>query len=116
MRLLVFDGGSSPAWSRDPVAGISLRIGSVLAWARCHFDAVRGTDNWGDALAWIYYCARFRTVREIQIWAHGSWGEVHLGESILNARCFQPMHLLAPVFKRIRADLSVDTLFWFRSC
>jgi hypothetical protein len=53
----------------------------------------------------------------IQVWGHGGWGWMQLGQMRLDSHALGPRHELAPMLGALRGCLTgPDALFWLRCC
>jgi hypothetical protein len=117
LRLLIFDRtcrgprflpGLSHAW----------RAGNQLYRGLGRLDAGFGAAGWDEALGWLAGFGGEVPIAEIQFWGHGRWGNVRLGDQVLDRRALQPGHPWQPALDRVRSRLlpGADGLWWFRSC
>lgn len=124
-RLLSHRGG------HDGRAGTAaVRLGLSPAWwvgARLHavarrFDggafAARGVSSWEEALGFAVSSAERAQapITELQVWGHGGWGFMDLGESRLDRAALALDAPLAPALDRFRDVLDRDGRVWLRCC
>lgn len=130
LRLVIFDATDThrrtlPARTPDGAAGVSPGLTPIWhAGAFLHRIARAADDHlaassWGEALAWIERTSRERgrKVASIQVWGHGGWGWMQLGETRLDSDALRPHHALAPALDALQGCLAgPDALFWLRCC
>jgi hypothetical protein len=94
------------------------RLGAVMHRVVRHAHATTGASSWTQALSWATSIARERGRRigELQIWGHGGWGYMGLGQSRLDLEALTKRSPLADSIDAFRAELSNDALFWVRCC
>ena len=107
MRVVIYDrtaGGLSAAWWAG--TGLYRALGRV--------GATHGAASWLEALDFL---ARSREpIEEVQLWAHGKWGDARLGDTLLSERSLVRASELRPALGELRARLAPNALFWFRTC
>lgn len=121
MKLVVWDATDTGRFKlgHDGTSGTSdVRVGLTPAWwagARLHAIlrriagegfAARGVRSWEDATRFV---ASFSRVDEVQVWGHGGWGFMDLGDTRLSRKT---LDVLAP----LRAVLKPDAQLWLRCC
>ncbi|RMH00550.1 MAG: DUF4347 domain-containing protein [Deltaproteobacteria bacterium] len=114
-RIVVFDPtcrgrwwhlGLSHAWS----AGVRLYrgMGRIDGWVRA--------ENWRTAFAGVLDLLGDAPLFELQVWSHGKWGLVRLGDDVFDRTWLRPAHrdagLAAAVFDRLVPGGRI----WFRTC
>lgn len=108
--------GLSPVW----------RIGASLYGGVGAADATYAASDWAGALDWaVGEVARTgRPLASLQVWCHGGWGSVRLGESRLEEDTLAGGHALAGRLDALRdalagardaPDAGVPVV-WFRCC
>lgn len=101
--------GLSPAW----------RAGTWLHRLAGAADATLGARSWAEALAWAARVAkeRARPVGSLQLWGHGGWGFMRIGETRFDEASLHPDHQLAPLVDGLRAQLAgPEAVVWLRCC
>ncbi len=101
--------GLSPAWY----------AGTLLHRLTGAADATLGARTWTEALAWATRTAeeRGRPVGSLQVWGHGGWGFMRLGDTRLDEGSLRPEHALAPLLDAFRAHLAgPEAALWLRCC
>ncbi len=121
VRLVVFDATDTGRFKlgHDGSHGTSaVRVGLTPAWwvgARLHAlaRAVRGegyafhgVHTWDEAIA---FAASHAPVAELQVWGHGGWGFMDLGDTRLSRATL-------PRLDPLRAALAGDARVWLRCC
>ncbi len=125
LRVVVFDATDSPRRVRldhDGSNGTSqVRLGLSPAWwvgARLHALAralsrvpyrARGVRSWDEAVEFTVSCAREAPITELQVWGHGGWGFMDLGDTRLDRQRLATVDPLADV-------LADDAQVWLRCC
>src|SRR5262245_48436937 len=130
LRLVVFDATDTrcrtlPARTPDGSAGMSpgltpiWRAGAFLHCLARAADGRLAASSWDEALSWVARMSRERgrKVGSIQVWGHGGWGYMQLGESRLDQQALRCGHALAPAIDALRDCLAgPEALFWLRCC
>jgi hypothetical protein len=101
--------GLSPVWY----------AGTLLHRLTGAADAAVGARSWNEALTWATSVAeeRSRPIGSLQVWGHGGWGFMRLGDTRLDEPSLQPHHALAPVLDAFRAHLAgPEAVLWLRCC
>lgn len=114
LRLVVFD---ATQLAKKPVGlGLSWRAGAVLYRSLGWVDHAYAARDWASALAWLTNISPERPIREIQYWGHGKWGRAFIDRDVLDRRSVHTGHRLRPELEAVRARMTEDGLFWFRTC
>jgi hypothetical protein len=119
LRLVIFDktcSGGSLIPLRTPGLTQSWIAGTALHKARGRIDAAMGVSSWAEALSWLAAVQPERPIGEIQLWAHGRWGRAYLDRDVLDGHATTPGHPLHDALVDVRARLTPDALWWFRTC
>ena len=130
LRLVVFDATDTrrrtlPARTADGSAGTSpgltpiWRAGAFLHCLARAADGRLAASSWGEALSWVARTSheRGRKVGSVQVWGHGGWGWMQLGETRLDQSALRPGHALAPAIDALCDCLAgPEALFWLRCC
>ncbi|MEJ7733037.1 MAG: hypothetical protein WKG00_28045 [Polyangiaceae bacterium] len=110
--------GLSPVW----------RVGATLYGGVGAADATYAATGWTEAIDWaLGQVARAgRPLGSLQVWCHGGWGSVRLGDSRLEEDALAPDHRLAGRLDALRDALAAGRdasagdaglpLVWFRCC
>jgi hypothetical protein len=109
------DGTSSGSPGLSPI----WRAGTWLHRLAGVADATLGAGSWPEALAWAARVAeeRARPIGSLQVWGHGGWGFMRLGETRFDAGTLRADHELGPLVDGLRARLAgPEALVWFRCC
>lgn len=101
-----FRPGLSHAWS----------AGAVLYQRLGRIDRSYGAASWTEGLDWLIDISRDHTIAEIQFWGHGRWGGVFIAHDKLDVGALEPHHDHFPRLAAIKARLTPESLWWFRSC
>jgi hypothetical protein len=101
-----FGVGLSRVWS----------AGRHLYAALGRSDGARGVLGFDEAFAWLAERARDEPISEVQFWAHGKWGRLHLQQESFDRGAFVPGHRLHAGVSALRERLAPGALVWFRSC
>ncbi len=93
---------------------------SWIAGARLYgwmgrFDATFPAAGWPEALDWLATVSPERAIASIQFWGHGTRGRALVAGNSLDATALPGGPLHGPL-ARIRARMSADSLWWFRTC
>lgn len=105
----------------------NVRVGLSPAWwvgAKLHALArrvsgveyhQRGVRSWGEAMRFAVDCARAAKtpLTELQVWGHGGWGFMDLGETRLQRSAFAAMREDLDALSYV---LSPDAQVWLRCC
>ncbi|MCA9599247.1 MAG: DUF4347 domain-containing protein [Myxococcales bacterium] len=67
--------------------------------------------SWQEALVRVLNLER--PIAELQVWAHGKWGDVRLGPQALELDSFQRP---SSELRQLRERLAPGALVWFRTC
>lgn len=108
MTLLIYDNTEKSKfllWSW--VVGTFLYVLFGRAKAR------KGVASWDEAFDWIIEQSAQEKLSELQMWGHGYWGAVKIGETWLSARRFGQYE---DKLNKIKENSSENCLWWFRSC
>lgn len=133
LRLIVYDptdtGSLAAPFVRDRGAdGTSARgrFGLSPVWrlgARAHQRIGRAADayaasSWRAALHWAVDLSRARGVAidELQVWGHGGWGFMLLGDDRLDAHASAPAATRGDEVDALRRALAPGALVWLRCC
>lgn len=104
MRLVIFDAARKPS-----ILDESWGIGAFSMWFRDRTDGMLGALSWGEVFAWLKNRAKIKLIKELQIWSHGSPGEVYInGEKLTN--------YLKENIKDFKSFMHPEGLIWFRTC
>lgn len=108
-RLVVYDRtapGLSAAW-----------------WAGTHLyrglgrvSRTFGAASWQEALDWLAGVMPDRPIAEVQLWAHGKWGDARIGGELLDERALLSQSPLSSGLGVLSRRFVADGLFWFRTC
>lgn len=90
--------------------------GALLYQGLGRLDASRGVTTWEEGLHWLADHQVERPIAEVQFWGHGKWGEARVAGDILDERSLVAGHTHEAALRRVRARLTDDALFWFRTC
>ena len=114
-RVVIFDPtcrggrlrlGLSHAW----------RVGTGLYRGLGRIDEAIAADRWDTALRAVADAADDRPIAELQVWSHGKWGLVRLGDDVFDRSWLVRSHphfgLVCAVLERLAPDGRV----WFRTC
>ncbi len=101
-------GGLSPWW----------KLGSVMHKLMMRCDGALGTDRWDEALRWATSLARTteRQIGELQVWGHGGFGFMRLGETTLDHEALGRRSPIAAELDGFREVLLGSALVWLRCC
>jgi len=94
---------------------------SWIAGARLYrwrgaLDDARPARSWDEALHALVDMADGRRIQEVQIWAHGKWGDARMAQDVFDGRCLLRDHPLRHVLDDIEALVDEQSLWWFRTC
>ena len=125
LRVVVWDATDAPRRVRldhDGSNGTSrVRLGLSPAWwvgAKLHALArslsgvayrSAGVRSWEEAILFAVRCAREAPIAELQVWGHGGWGFMDLGDTRLDRPRLASLDPLAEV-------LAQDAQVWLRCC
>jgi hypothetical protein len=114
-RLMIYDAtctgrGLMPGLTHSWIAG------ALLYRALGRLDAWRGVRSWEEGLSFLADHALEHPISEVQFWGHGKWGEARVDGELLDGRSLLRGHEHEPLLRRLRARLTDDALFWFRTC
>lgn len=115
LRLMIYDAtctgsGVLPGLTHSWIAGALLYRGLR------RLDGSRGVTSWEEGLSWLADHALEHPIAEVQFWGHGKWGEARVDGERLDERSLLKGHAHEPLLRRLRARLTDDALFWFRTC
>ena len=115
LRLMVYD---RTCRGRGPLPGLSHAwwAGAKLYGALGRLDATRGVASWPEALSWLATFEPASEIAEIQFWGHGKWGHALVDGEPLDERALLSTHPWNADLAAVRARLSPDALWWFRTC
>lgn len=107
MRAVIYDRAA---------AGLSLAwwVGSGLYRALGRVGATHGAASWPEALDFLVQSRE--PIEEVQLWAHGKWGDARIGETVLSERSLLRGSDLFQPLGQLRSLLAPNALFWFRTC
>src|SRR5512140_1257584 len=88
------------------------RMGAALHRGIWRADAATGARTWKEALAWAAARAEGagQPIDELQIWGHGGWGYMALGETRLDVGTLRAE--LAPEIGALTRALAPGALVW----
>jgi hypothetical protein len=114
LRLILYDATQR---SRPPRAlGASWHYGSMLYRGLRRVDLVHGATSFAEAFDWLGKVAPERQISELQFWGHGKWGQLFIDREPLDRGVLDRGHEHHAGFERLRARLTPNALFWFRTC
>jgi len=103
MRLILSD-----ATRKKSLLDEGWMFGSLWSWLWEGADGVLGAISWEEAIRWFISRGMVHKITEIEIWGHGSPGEVWINSERLTD------HL--DDFYDIEPFLAPECLIWFRTC
>jgi hypothetical protein len=109
IRLVIYDNsgrGLSRAWW----------AGTYLYRALGRIERARGVSSWREGLSYLDEIEPGARIDEVQFWGHGKWGDARVGSELIDERALVRGHALNPLLSTLRARLSDEALFWFRTC
>lgn len=115
VRLMIYDRTCT---GRGGLLGLthSWIAGALLYRALGRIDLYRGVSSWEEGLSFLADAALERPIAEVQFWGHGKWGEARVAGDIFDERALLRTSPLEPLLRRVRARMTPDALFWFRTC
>ena len=105
MKLLVFD-------KTDRMLSLAWKSGAQLYRQLGRVDAAFGVASWAEAFDWL--ATHAEPIEELQYWGHGKWGAALVARS--DAWTARPDPALQRNLDRLRDQLALDALIWFRTC
>jgi hypothetical protein len=112
LRLLIYDRtcrgrfGLSTAWW----AGARLYRSLGL------LDGFFAAGSFSEALRFVAEYEPGRALGQVQFWGHGKWGDARIGSELFDERALLRGHELNLLLRAVRARLTPDALWWFRTC
>jgi hypothetical protein len=91
------------------VHGLARRAGAAAYLAR-------GVRSWEQALRFAIDSAveSGKPIADFQVWGHGGWGFMDLGDTRLERRTLHTS--LGPLVDELSRHMTDDALFWLRCC
>lgn len=101
--------GLAPAWwAGARLHALARKLGGV------RYES-RGVRSWDEAIRFAVACVHRAQapLAELQVWGHGGWGFMDLGDSRLHRGAFDTMHESLDALADVLAD---DSQVWLRCC
>jgi hypothetical protein len=79
-------------------------------------DGAHGVAGFDEAFGWLGTHRGDQPISEVQFWAHGKWGRLHLARESLDRSAFAKGHPMQKGLAALRERLAPGALVWFRTC
>jgi len=114
LRLIVYDRSCVGRWGM----GLSRvwSVGRHLYRALGRSDGACGVQGFDEAFGWLAGHRSDAPIGEVQFWAHGKWGRLHLRNESFDRGAFVAGHRFHKGLAALRERLAPGALIWFRSC